>query len=460
MTRLLPRRIVPRLAVLLLLAMAVTQFLNLHETLESEHHAHKGLVHSLIFEQVEAVLRLTDQMPADQRAEILERISLSDMCYSLTPAPLADHAPLQDDRLQDRLDSVLQLYSAAPARLQLSAGRNPACQRYDSVTGPHHAVPADHSHDFSSLILSVPLRDGTWLNAQASFVVPPLWNQDAVLSTLLMAGLSILVVFLVVGRETRSLRTLALAVEQFGRSQTVPRLPETGPAEVVALISAFNTMQERLTRFIQDRTRLLAAISHDLRTPLTSLRLKAELVDDPDLSEQIITTVEDMSTIVRSTLDFARHDVISEDSRETDLSSLTDSLIQDMAELGMDISFGDSPRLPVLCRTTALRRALRNLCENAVRYGHHARVHCRRDDGFAIAEIDDDGPGIPEERMADVLRPFVRLEESRNSATGGIGLGLSIASDIIAAHGGQLRLQNRSPGLRVSVILPLSDSGL
>jgi signal transduction histidine kinase len=270
-----------------------------------------------------------------------------------------------------------------------------------------------------------------------------------------MTAAIILIVVWVVSHETRSLRRLAAAVEQLGRGQSAPGVPETGPSEVVALIHAFNTMQDRLTRFIHDRTRLLAAISHDLRTPLTSLRLKAELLDDSDVAEQMISTIEEMGAIVQSTLDFARADAAAEPSRNIDMTSLVDSLVEDMAALGMDVVFEDSPRIDVECRPTAIRRAVRNLIENAIRYGVRARVRCRQSGRSVFVEIDDEGPGIPEEDLVQVLKPFVRLDASRNAATGGVGLGLAISSDIVAAHGGDLVLTNLQSGLRATLRIPL-----
>lgn len=459
--RLLPRRIFPRLVLPLLLALGLSQGIWLAEALHGQHRVKRGLVHSQIFEQVEATLRLLAALPAERWAETVEHLSLSDLCYAIEAAPVVADSPDQDPPLADRLASLLRLYAAGPPRLAMETTDTRPCAGYEAVSGSPHAGPADHSHDFGALAIAVPLADGRWLNAQARMVLPPLWDRPTLVSLLVLAGVTIGGVFLLVSHETRSLRRLAAAVERLGRGETVPRVPEDGPSEVVALIRAFNTMQDRLTRFIQDRTRLLGAISHDLRTPLTSLRLKAELLDDPDLAAQMTATLTEMETIVRSSLDFARNDATSEPSRDIDLTALVDSLVEDMAELGQEVAFAeDSPRLPLPARPTALRRALRNLIENAVRYGHRARVACRREDGAALVEIADDGPGIPDDQLAEVVKPFVRLESSRNRATGGVGLGLAIAADIVAAHGGSLALRNRAAGgLTATVSLPLPAAG-
>lgn len=454
---LLPRRIFPRLALLLLLSVTLSQTVNLHEALETEHRMHKSLVRSQLFEQIEATLRLLSATPRDQQDQVLNNLSLSELCYSLTDTPQVGTGFETDRKLVGRLRNLLRLYSNGTPRLRLTDQPEGLCDSYIATSGVPFEKHPEHDHDFTGLAISVPLEDGRWLNAHATLVVPSIWDSTPVPSILLMMAVTIVIVFVVVSHETRSLRRLAAAVEQFGRGQFQSSVPESGPSEVVALIRAFNTMQDRLTRFIHDRTRLLAAISHDLRTPLTSLRLKAELLEDAETGEQMIATIEDMTAIVQSTLDFARTDVTVEESREIDLTTLTDSLVEDMAELGQDVVFEDSPRLTLQCRPSALRRAVRNLIENAVRYGGRAMVRCRRDNGWAIIEVRDQGPGIPEDQMQDMLKPFVRLEKSRNSATGGVGLGLAIANDIVTAHGGYLEMRNLSPGFLIGVHLPLPN---
>jgi len=452
---LLPRRIFPRLAVLLLLSIGLSQIVNLHEALETEHRVHKSLVRSQIFEQVEAALRLLDDTSPEQQARVLDRLSLYELCYSLSPTAEVLSNEEEEEKLVRRFRNLLRLHSSGTPRLELSDQPGHACDAYIPVSGVPFDQYPDHDHDFNGLSLSVPMTDGRWLNAHARLVVPSIWDSTPVVSILVMMVACTLVVFIVVSHETKSLRRLAAAVERLGRGQPAPQVPESGPSEVVALIRAFNVMQDRITRFIQDRTRLLAAISHDLRTPLTSLRLKAELLEDDEIGQQMAATIDEMTAIVQSTLDFARSDLAIEESREIELSSLVDSLAEDLVELGLEVTFADSPRIKLQCRPTALRRAVRNLIENAVRYGERARVHCLQTNGFAVIVIEDDGPGIPKEQMAEVVKPFVRLEASRNSATGGVGLGLAIANDIVVAHGGHLEMQNLSKGLRVSVHLPL-----
>ncbi len=455
---LLPQSIAPRLIAFILAAITLSQSFSLWDALMTGHRAHAGVAHSQIFEQVEATLRLLNTLPAPSWDDTVDHLSLANLCYSLTPQPIVtpDRAEARTERLTERLHNLLGRHSAGEPRLRLLDQPDDRCVPYRAVSGrPSVGQPDHHHHDMGGLLISVPLSDGRWLNADARMVIPGVWETIPILSLFSMAVATVVAVLGVVGYETRDLRRLAAAVEQLGRGQTVPRLAEAGPRDVASLIRAFNTMQDRLTRFIQDRTRLLAAISHDLRTPLTSLRLRAELLDDGEAAEQIIATVDEMAIIVRSTLEFASSDAVVEPSRVVELTSLVDSLVQDMAAIGMDVHFEESPRINMECRPIAIRRAVRNLVENAVRYGERAQLRCRRVDAVALIEIDDNGPGIPEDRLTEVVKPFTRLENSRNAGTGGIGLGLAIASDIVAAHGGTLDLTNTPSGLRASLRLPL-----
>jgi signal transduction histidine kinase len=183
------------------------------------------------------------------------------------------------------------------------------------------------------------------------------------------------------------------------------------------------------------------------------MRLRAEFVSDEETRQKLLTTLNEMQAMTEATLAFAREDATQEPTRTVDLSALLESLCADLADLGWDVTFSNGEKIPYRCRADALRRAVRNLIENAVRYGERARVALTRTrDGIEIT-VDDDGPGIPEADMERVFGPFVRLESSRNRATGGVGLGLSIARTIVRAHGGDIALANHN-SLRATVKLP------
>ena len=203
---------------------------------------------------------------------------------------------------------------------------------------------------------------------------------------------------------------------------------------------------------------MLAAVSHDLRTPITSLRLHAEFVEDDETRTKILAALDEMQRMTEEALAFIREDMQREETRNVDLHALLDSVAADLAELGHDIAVADSGRILVACRASALRRALRNLLENAAAYGARATAWIEGDGEETRVVVEDEGPGIPEAELERVFEPFVRLEASRSRETGGSGLGLAIARGIVRGHGGDIVLANRAEGgLRATVALPRTE---
>jgi signal transduction histidine kinase len=322
-----------------------------------------------------------------------------------------------------------------------------------SLSRPAHFVRLDEGYGSG---LAVQLESGQWLNA--AFAKPSygsIWTSESTVSlAITAAGLSLIAV-LVARRIARPLRRLAFAAEAFGRGEETARLPEEGPEDIRRTAEAFNGMQDRLRRFVADRTSMLAAIGHDLRTPITSLRLRAEFVTDEDMREKILATLDEMQAMTEATLTFAREEAAGEPTRLVDLAALAESVCNDLADLGGEVTFLDSGRIAYRCRPSAIRRALRNLVENALRYGERARVSLALSDEWFEILIEDDGPGIPEAEIERVFSPFFRLESSRSRATGGVGLGLSIARTIVRGHGGDIVLANkRGCGLCAILRLP------
>jgi signal transduction histidine kinase len=259
----------------------------------------------------------------------------------------------------------------------------------------------------------------------------------------------------VAGWVGRPLAAFAMAADRLGRDVNAPPLPEGGPSEIRFAVTAFNRMQGRIRRFVEDRTRMLAAISHDLRSPITRMRLRAEMLADGEPRERMLADLGEMETMVSSSLDFARSEANDESTQVVDLAATIGTICDNAADIGLAANFEWAGRLACTCRPAALKRALTNLVENAARYGGRASVHAGRVGSDIEIVIEDDGPGIPEADFEKVFKPFFRLEGSRNRNTGGIGLGLTVARTIVRAHGGDIRLENRQTGgLRVSVLIP------
>jgi signal transduction histidine kinase len=304
--------------------------------------------------------------------------------------------------------------------------------------------------------VSLPLSDGSWLN----FTVPvyprdPLLSFRFVLSMVVMIGAVFILSGIVVYQMVAPLRRFATAAHRLGIDVNAPALPETGPREVRQAAHAFNEMQQRIRRFVEDRTQMLAAISHDLRTPIMRLRLRAELIDDEEEQARALGDLEEMERMIASTLSFARDDAATQARETVDLMALVQRVCDSVEDTGLEVEFEGCGRLAYACRPGALRRALSNLIENAARYGSKAKVDLLTHDDAVVVRIDDEGPGIPEDQIEGVFEPFRRLETSRSRETGGTGLGLTVARTIVRAHGGEIHLKNRPEGgLRAEVILP------
>jgi signal transduction histidine kinase len=309
---------------------------------------------------------------------------------------------------------------------------------------------------FRDLRVAVPLPDGQWLSfATALPESGPAFSGQFLLSMGLMAAIILAVSVWAVRRVTAPLASLSAAAERLGNDLNAPPVPETGTIETRKASRAFNAMQARLRALIENRTRMLAAISHDLRTPLTLLRLRAESVAEAPERNKMLATIAEMDAMVAATLQFARDEGAGEPRRRTDLAALLASLVDDMADMGLPVAM--QPAQPIICECQPgfLKRALSNLLDNAVKYGKRAQAAIRSTPQGVEITIDDDGPGIPENELAHAFQPFYRVESSRSRETGGIGLGLAIALSVVQAHGGQLTLSNRPEGgLRACVTLP------
>ena len=246
--------------------------------------------------------------------------------------------------------------------------------------------------------------------------------------------------------RTLTLSELAAAVELLGASGDAPPLQPQGPREFQGTILAFNRMQERLRRFNEDRTRMIAAMSHDLKTPTARLRLRLESVGDQELRQKMQGDVDQMVGLIESILSFARDDTKREPRVLTDLSALVEGICEDAADIGQHVTFSGPRAVNISCRPSALRRAISNIIDNAVKYGKEAAVTLSVQERHATITVEDDGPGIPRDLRERVFDPFYRMEESRSLETGGVGLGLSVARSIIWEHGGDICLANRKGG--------------
>ncbi len=469
--RLAPRSLAGRLTLLLLLALLVAQgvavFLFAGERIAAVRHAHRDNLVS----RVGAVGRMLQDTPRALHGAVVTAASTELVRFSVTREPLVGEpgyggraAAVARD-LSVALDVGRERVRVAP--LWRWRGRDDDEGRWrfgdgdrdrDGIRERHRGPGRWRRH---WLAASAAMRDGRWLNVVAGPPpgAPP-WGSAFVLSFLLSA-LGVAVVAVLMGRRiSKPMRSLAAAADRLGRGEAIGDLPETGSLESRSAVRAFNLMRERLDRFVRDRTAMLAAISHDLRTPIASLRLQAEFVEDEEARARIVAALDEMQGMTEDALAFIREDARREETRTVDLHALIDSVAADLADLGHDVTVAESGsgRVLIVCRPAALRRAFRNLLENAGVHGVRARARVVEEDARPRVVIEDEGPGVPEADLERVFEPFVRLDGSRSRDTGGAGLGLAIARTIVRGHGGDVRLENREGGgLRVTVTLPGVD---
>jgi len=298
-----------------------------------------------------------------------------------------------------------------------------------------------------NFVVQVRLRDGATVTFQQMLPEDVIaWPARLLLILLVLLVTVALLAALAVRALTRPLAVLADAAGELGRDIRRPPLAETGPLEVRRAARAFNTMQDRLIRYIEDRDRILAAVSHDLKTPITRLRLRTELLDESPLREKFQADLDDMQRMAQTSLDFLRGGEDGEPIAALDLNALLESLQEDAEDAGREVRITGAARQSLPCRPLALKRCLTNLVDNALKYGQRAEIAVADGPARLKLIVRDHGPGIPAMELEKVFEPFYRLEGSRSRDTGGSGLGLGIARNIARAHGGELTLRNHPQG--------------
>jgi signal transduction histidine kinase len=315
--------------------------------------------------------------------------------------------------------------------------------------GSQRILPVEdqRAERFRSLLLSLQLPDGRWVNGQLLILRPnPYGFLRLAASTLAFYLVLLGALIFVLRRLLRPLRDLTQAAQRFRGAGKAPQVTPRGPADIRRAIEAFNDMGGRVGGLLDEKDRMLGAIGHDLRTPLASLRIRAESMEPPEERERMIATIEEMTGLLDDTLALARSGRSHEPPRPLDVTALADAVVEEFRELGHDVAMEESGRAVACVRPNLVRGAVRNLIDNAVKYAGAVRVAVTCNGDRVTVEVLDRGPGIPEDHLARVQEPFVRLEESRSRQTGGSGLGITLARAAARIHGGELELANRPEG--------------
>ena len=458
MTRLLPRTLVGQVILILLGGLIASHLVASWIYATDREQAVRAVGGFAAAQRIANLARLIDDAPEDWRGRIVAAASDPTLRVSLSPEPPAAEGGVSDPAgpsIRGYLAEQLPETLAATLRVDVTAASGPR------LNGFAHPMPMMRPwmHGLAGwhgLQAAVQLTNGQWLSFTT--LLPESGPSASWQFLFAMAAMSVIVVLTsiwAVRRVTAPLSIVARAAERLGHDVNAPPIAEAGSREMRQAAHAFNEMQERLRRLLENRTNILAALSHDLRTPLTLLRLRTEGLPEGEERDRMLASIGELEAMIEATLKFARDEAATEPWRRTDLTALLSSIVDDMADAGMPVTMQPAELVVIECRPGGLRRAVTNLLDNAVKYGKSGRVELLASPETIRIAIDDKGPGIPDAELRRVFEPFYRLEPSRGRDTGGTGLGLAIAQSIAQAHNGEITLASQPEGgLRAMITLP------
>ena len=456
--RLLPRSLFGRTLLVLAAGLILAQLGSMAIHLFDRGSSVYRLASLQIAARIGQAARTLNRLPASERHKVVEEISGPHLRVALSERPVAvergfaEHDPYE----KEFTESVQRQIGARwPIRVDINPTprRGARSEDFDLWMARHFYFLLPEPF---SIVVQIGLQDGTVAVFDVNVPQEPLSRLESLVPLLLLLLLVCFALAAFLVRMTnRSLDRLARAADAIGRDPAGASLAESGPSEVRRVVAAFNRMQERVRRYLIERGQLLSAISHDLKTPITRLRLRAELLPDVELRAKMLRDLDEMQTMVGATLDFFSSVGKGGARQPVDIGALIESVCEDRREAGQTLSVEGAPLAPYRADPQALRRCIENLVGNAVRYGGAAELDIEDDAKQLRISVRDHGPGVPEQQLERVFEPYYRIEASRNRASGGTGLGLSIARNIARWHGGDIRLRNApGGGLIAQLTLP------
>jgi signal transduction histidine kinase len=463
--RLLPRSLFGRTVLVLAAGLLLAQLASLLVNLFDRGSNVYRLAAQQVAIRIAHTARVLNRLPTSARAEVIEELAGTDMQVLLSshPIPVAKgYAEL--DVYEAALARTIRRSLGKPlettveiTRLPLAGSKHdahPDASAFDLWVGRHFHFLQPQPFE---VVAQIRLEDGSVALFIARVPQERLGRLETLVPRLtLWLAIFFVLAVLVVGMVTRPLARLARGAESIGADPEGPPLPEDGPEEVRRVIHSFNAMQARVRNYLLERAELLRAVSHDLKTPITRMRLRAEMLDDATLRGKFLRDLEEMEAMVGSSLEFFRSLGHEPRRQPIDVAALVESIAEDWRAMGGSVELRGTALAPYPGHPEALRRCIDNLVGNAIRYGERARIAIEDDAQRLTIRVEDDGPGIPAEALERVFEPFYRLEASRNRASGGSGLGLSIARNIARWHGGDLVLQGgpQNKGIIAQLTLP------
>lgn len=457
LTRLRPRSLFAQMAIAIALALTVAQGINILVLLNGQQLSQIGHLGSLAESFCMQALgdRLRNPLPSaqDHGPPRDDFMTLEVVPYDLRGLPGLRRDPKLEDRTQMALRDagffVADVQAGTRLLSRLGAGRSDVLRQ----GGPPPPGPIE------TFIALRTAPAGDWLRCRVTTLTEDRSiNSRVMLGTLMMYALVLGSLLFFTRRLVMPLSRLSVAVTHVGLGQNILPMPSTGPTEISAVTLAFNDMNARINQMLLDKDAILGALGHDLRTPLTALRIQAENLDPSRGRDRMIEAIDHLTQIVNGILDLSKIGANKENAVPTDLTALITTIVEEFEDLGADVRLIAPARSAAVLRPHLFMRLIRNLVENAVKYGGSAVINVAQTSTAVQITIDDQGPGIAPEVVDRLLKPFERLDTSRNSASGGSGLGLTIAQMIAQAHGATLQFENRPEGgLRVTIVLAVKD---
>ncbi|MFQ0814010.1 osmolarity sensor protein EnvZ [Brucella anthropi] len=462
-----PRSLPSWLLTILISGLLITQIATLWIVSQDREDANNALELFRLSERATALVKLLSTTPLGDWNNLAVRLTNSGQAITITAQPDVPSVLASEDdlaELEDVLVARLARYGVIDARirrnklahgLHAALAQNPDNVDMGDVEKQINDLAAT-TNQSASLTTSLQFGDGRWMNFTTRITpADPIITSETIPLFALVALSVVLVAIWATRRLTAPYRVLEHAVHRIGGDLKSPPLPEDGSREYKAAAKAVNTMQARLLDYVAEREQLAAALAHDLRTPLTRVRLRLALVEDEALATSLARDLNDIEAISRSVIDFATFELANEEKEKVDLWSLLLSIADNYPQATLDERNSDRRDAIACCQPVSIQRSITNLIDNAIAYGGKAELSLRHENDELVLRVKDDGPGIPENQIEEMFQPFNRADKSRNRESGGFGLGLTIARNVARANAGDIRLMNDpSGGLVAELLLP------